>query len=96
MRLANIVTPNSVIVKNMTMKNPLKSESHTGLYIAIGAATVVAGAAAYLLLTEDGNKICDSVKEKTKDLLRDLASSFISKKTGVDEKTVRKAAGHVG
>ena len=78
------------------MKNPLKSESHTGLYIAIGVATVIAGAAAYLLLTEDGNKICNTVKEKTKDLARDLASNFISEKTGIHKKTVRKAAEHVG
>ena len=78
------------------MKNPLKSESHTGVYIAIGAATVIAGAAAYLLLTEDGNKICNTVKEKTKDLARDLASNFISEKTGIHKKTVRKAADDVG
>ena len=78
------------------MKNPLKSESHTGVYIAIGAATVIAGAAAYLLLTEDGNKICNTVKEKTKDLVRDLASNFISEKTGIHKKTVRKAADDVG
>jgi len=42
------------------MKNPFKSESHTGLYIGIGAAAVVA--AAYLLLTEDGNKRCNKIK----------------------------------
>jgi hypothetical protein len=78
------------------MKNPLKSESHTGLYIGIGAAVVVAGAAAYLLLTEDGNKLCNTITEKTKDLLRDLVSNFVSEKTGADKKTVRKAADHVG
>jgi len=78
------------------MKNPLKSESHTGLYIGIGAAAAIAGVAAYLLLTEDGNKICNTITEKTKDLLRDLTSNFISEKTGVNKDTVRKAAEHVG
>ena len=78
------------------MKNPLKTESHTGLYIAIGAAAVVAGAAAYLLLTDDGNKVRNTVREKTKDMLRDLASTFVSEKTGIQKKTVRKAAEHVG
>jgi hypothetical protein len=43
------------------MKNPFTSESHTALYIGIGAAAVVA-AAAYLLLTEDGNKRCNKIK----------------------------------
>lgn len=78
------------------MKNPLNQESHTGLYIGIGTAVVVAAAAAYLLMTEDGNKICNSVKEKTKDMVRDIASAFVSEKTGIQKKTVRKAAEHVG
>jgi hypothetical protein len=78
------------------MKNPLKENSHTGLYIGVGTAVLVAGVAAYLLFTEDGNQICDSVKEKTKDLFRDLAASFISEKTGIDEDKVRSAAQHVG
>ena len=78
------------------MKNPLKQDSHTGLYIGIGAAAVVAGVAAYLLLTDDGNRICESMKEKTKDAFRDIASAFISDKTGIGNKTVRKAAEHVG
>ena len=78
------------------MKNPIKENSHTGLYVGIGAAVLVAGAAAYLLLTEDGNKICDSIKEKTTDLFRDIASSFISDKTGIDKENVRNAAEHVG
>lgn len=77
------------------MKNPLNKESYTGLYMGLGAA-VVAGAAAYLLLTDDGNKICSTIKEKAKDTIRDLASAFISDKTGIGQKTVRKAAEHVG
>lgn len=78
------------------MKNPLEENSQTGLYIGIGTAVVVASAAAYLLLTEDGNKICDRVKEKTKDIFRDIASNFISEKTGIHKKAVRKAAEHAG
>jgi hypothetical protein len=78
------------------MKNPFKSESHTGIYIGIGAAAVVAGVAAYLLLTEDGNKICNKITEKTKDVLHDLTSNFISEKTAAFKKTVRNAVKNVG
>lgn len=78
------------------MKNLFKEQRHTGLYIGIGTAVVVAGVADYLMLTRDGNKKCDDIKEKTKDIAREIASAFISDKTGIRKETVRKAADQIG
>lgn len=66
------------------MKNPLRKEDHTGLIVGVAAGVLVAGALAYLFLTDSG-----------KEMLKGLASDVISKKTGVKKKLVKKAADHV-
>jgi len=78
------------------MKNPLKEEEdNTGLIIMIAAGAIVAGALAYLLLTDSGNEVVKSVKHRFKEKAKDLASDVISKKTGVKKKAVKKVADHV-
>lgn len=77
------------------MKNPLKKEDHSGLIVIIAVGALMAGALAYLLLTDSGNEVVKSVKHRLKDKAKDLASEVISKKTGVKKKLVKKAADHV-
>jgi len=89
------------------MKNPFKKQrNHTAL-IALGVTgAAAAGAIAYLYLTDNGtetrNKISDSLSEtidkighSLKDEIKNLASAFISHKTGISKKTVKTVADHV-
>jgi gas vesicle protein len=77
------------------MKNPLKKEDHTSLIVVIAAGAIVAGALAYLFLTDSGNEVVKSVKHRFKEKAKDLAADVISKKTGAKKKTVKKIADHV-
>jgi hypothetical protein len=77
------------------MKNPWENEDHSGLIVMIAAGALVAGALAYLLMTDSGNEVVKSVKHRLKDKAKDLASDVISKKTGVKKKLVKKAADHI-
>ena len=77
------------------MKNPFEKEDNTALIVALAAGALVAGALAYLYLTESGNETIESVKHKIKEQAKDLASGFISNKTGVHKGTVKKVADHI-
>jgi hypothetical protein len=77
------------------MKNPFEKEDHSGVIVAVAAGALVAGALAWLFLTESGSEAIRSVKHKIKDEAKDLASGFISNKTGIKKRTVKKVADHV-
>jgi hypothetical protein len=77
------------------MKNPLNKEDNTQLIVMIAAGAVVAGALAYLFLTESGSEVLESVKLRIKDRAKDLAADFISDKTGVKKHTLKKVADHI-
>jgi len=72
------------------MENPFEKKDHTTLIIALAAGALVAGAIAYLALTEDGQEAIESVKHKVIDLAKDFAAGVISDKTGVHKKNVKK------
>ncbi len=74
------------------MKNPFQKESHNKTYIVIAAGALTAGAVAYLYLTEGGAETRNSIFHKIKDEAKNLASIFISEKTGVHKDTVKKVA----
>lgn len=79
------------------MKKILKKDDHrTALLIGIGAVALIAGAAAYLYLTEDGIEAKEKLTKAVKDEVRDIASKAIALKTGLPHKAVRRAAEHVG
>jgi hypothetical protein len=77
------------------MNNPLKKEDNTQLIVMIAAGAVVAGALAYLFLTESGGEVLESLKDRIKDKAKDIASDLISEKTGVKKHTVKKVADKV-
>ena len=66
------------------MENPFRKEDNTGLIVIAAAGALIAGGLAYLFLTDSG-----------KELLKNLASDAVSKKTGVKKKFVKSAADHV-
>ena len=74
------------------MKNPFKKEDHAVLFVVIGLTAAVAGAVAYLYLTEKGNNTRKSLKKKMREIAKDAAAKVISKKTGISKKSVKKAA----
>jgi gas vesicle protein len=78
------------------MKNIIKNDNRTALLIGIGAVALIAGAATYYFLTEDGEETKQKLNKKVKDQVRDIASKAIAHKTGLSKKLVRKAAEHVG
>jgi len=73
------------------MKNPFEKEKHTGLIGGLLIGGVVAAGLAYLFLTEDGERVLESIKHKVKDMAKDLAAGVISDKTGLEKSTVKKA-----
>jgi len=77
------------------MENPLKKEDNSQLIVMIAAGAVVAGALAYLFLTESGDEVLESIKHRIKDKAKDLAADVISNKTGVKKHTVKKVADKV-
>lgn len=78
------------------MKNIFEKDNRTALLIGIGAVAVIAGAAAYFYLTDEGSETKQKLTKKVKDQVRDIASKAIAKKTGLSKKMVRRAAEHVG
>ena len=72
------------------MKNPFEKEKHTGLIGGLLIGGVVAAGLAYLFLTEDGEKVLESIKHKVKDMAKDLVAGVISDKTGISKPTVKK------
>lgn len=88
------------------MKNPFVKQNNAAL-IALGiTGAAVAGAIAYLYLTDSGdktrNKITDALSDEIdklaktfKDSFKDVTASMISDKTHVAKKTVRAVADHV-
>jgi hypothetical protein len=77
------------------MKHLFEKESNTGLIVLAVAGAVTAGVLAYLFLTEDGEKVRESIRRDLRSHAKDLASDLISHKTGLKKRTVRKAADHV-
>ncbi|WP_121812342.1 hypothetical protein [Mucilaginibacter kameinonensis] len=77
------------------MKNPFKKEDNTGLIVAVAAGALVAGALAYLFLTESGAEVIRSIKHKLKDEAKNLASDVVSAKTGIKKKKIKKVADHI-
>lgn len=74
------------------MKNPFEKETHTGLIAGLVVGGVVAAGLAYLFLTEDGEEILVGWKHKAREAAKDIGSGIISDKTGINKKTVKKAA----
>jgi hypothetical protein len=77
------------------MKNPFEKKDNTTLVIAATAGALTLGALAYLFLTESGSNTWNSIEHKVKDGAKNLAAAFISDKTGIHKKTVKKVADHV-
>lgn len=77
------------------MKNPFEKKHNTGIVIIIAAAAVTAGTLAYLYFTENGQETRKSLKHKLKDEAKNMASGFISKKTGISKRTIKKVADHI-
>jgi hypothetical protein len=77
------------------MNNPFEKKGNTGLIIVIASTAVTAGAFAYLYLTKSGANNRISLKHRLKDLVKDQASGFISRKTGISKKAIKKVADHL-
>jgi gas vesicle protein len=77
------------------MKNPFEKKSPAGLIAGIAIGGVVAAGLAYLFFTEEGEELLADLKHKLKDLAKDTAAGVISKKTGFDKTTVKKAQDRV-
>ena len=73
------------------MKNPLDNEKNTRLIGGLLIGGVVAAGLAYLFLTEDGERVLESIKHKVKDMAKDLAAGVISDKTGLEKTRFKKA-----
>jgi hypothetical protein len=73
------------------MKNPFEKEKNTGLIAGLVIGGIVAAGLAYLFLTEDSEKLLESLKHKVKDVAKDFAAGVISDKTGIHKSTVKKA-----
>jgi len=52
------------------MNNPFEKKDHTVLIAGAVLGAVVAGAAAYLLLTEEGEELCGQLSARLEKLLR--------------------------
>jgi hypothetical protein len=74
------------------MKNPFQKENNSGLIATVVIGGIAAAALAYLFLTEEGEKVLESLKHKVKDIGKDMASGVVSDKTGISKKTVKKVA----
>ncbi|GAA4092446.1 YtxH domain-containing protein [Mucilaginibacter panaciglaebae] len=88
------------------MKNLFRRQNNTPLIILGVTGVAAAGAIAYLYLTDSGNntrnKISDSlgdtidkISHSLKDEFKNMASTFISDKTGVSRRAVKAVADHV-
>jgi hypothetical protein len=63
--------------------------------VIIAAGALVAGALAYLFLTENGQDIVESFKNNLKDKAKNLAAGAISDKTGIKKRWVKKATDQI-
>ena len=77
------------------MKNPFVKHDHTFLITAIAVGAAASGAYAWLYLTEGGSETRRELSAKFKELAKDIASDFISKKTSISKNTVKAVADHV-
>ena len=77
------------------MKNLFEKKDNTGIIIIMAAAAVTAGTLAYLYFTENDHEARKSLKHKLKDEAKNMASGFISKKTGISKRTVKKVADYI-
>ena len=78
------------------MKNIMKNDNRTALLIGLGAVALIAGAAVYLFLTEDGIETKEKLTKSVRNQVRDIAAKAIAHKAELSKKLVRKAAEHVG
>lgn len=74
------------------MKNPFEKETHSGLIVGLVIGSIVAAGLAYLFFTEQGEEILAGWKHKAREAAKDIGSGIISDKTGINKKTVKKAA----
>ncbi len=77
------------------MKNLFKKDNNAGTIAAVLLGGVALGAVAYLYLTDSGKAKRGQFKKKLKEKGKHLASSAISKKTGLSKKLVKKVADQV-
>lgn len=93
-------------MKKLLKKNPFKKRNNTPLIVLGVTGAAAAGAIAYLYLTDSGanarNKVTDSLSQtfdrighSLKDEFKNIASAFVSDKTGVSKRTVKAVADHV-
>lgn len=74
------------------MKNLFEKKDDTTLITVLTVAAVAAGGLSYLYFTRGGLKTRKAISHKLKDEAKNLASGFISGKTGISKKTVKKVA----
>jgi hypothetical protein len=77
------------------MKNPFAKEDNRGAIAAVLIGGLALGAVVYLYLTDSGKGQRSKLKKQLKQKGKELASSAISKKTGLSKKLVKKVADHV-
>ena len=76
------------------MKNPFVKEHQGVLVGSLLAGAAVAGTFIYLFLSESGSETRDSIVHKVKDFAKDTAAGYVSRKTRIPHKALRKVADH--
>lgn len=76
------------------MKNPLVKQDHTFLIASVAVGAIASGAFAWLYLTNSGADARKEIAAKFKELAKEIASDFISKKTNISKKTIKAVADH--
>jgi hypothetical protein len=77
------------------MKNPFEKVDNRATIGVVLLGGLALGAVAYLYLTDKGAGKRSKFKRALKEKGKELASSAISKKTGLSKKLVKKVADHV-
>ena len=76
------------------MKNPLDKNDDSTLITILAITTVTAATLTYLYLTQGGANARKAITHKLKDEAKNLASGFVSGKTGISKITLKKVADH--
>ena len=77
------------------MKNPFEKGDNRATIGVVLLGGIALGAVAYLYLTDKGAGKRSKFQKKLKEKGKELASSAISKKTGLSKKLIKKVADHV-
>ena len=77
------------------MKNPFVKEHSSVLIGSIIAGAAVTGVVIYLFLTEKGAEARESIIHKVKDFAKDSAADYVSIKTRIPKKALKKVADHL-